>query len=257
MRFLHTWPVPIQRRGVVVGVDGAWGVAVYFAVHWQVTVARDCDPLRCVNRVVKDRLGVRVCGRQLREHAATGGPVPLVCPDIFRSWTENMLFSTSLCSRISSWWSDVEFKDKWNLKVVSVTAVFVHFCSKYSWEWSFEQGTHMKNFHALVDYVNLRQVVKCLPFRDRTKDCQNLAFFDGVSFLPIISKWFLNILAVYVVLVSATEQGANICLRWNGSRIQLEPIVFLRLSASLFSLVFSCKTMNGWHNNIQRYDRIS
>lgn len=68
----------------------------------------------------------------------------------------------------------------------------------------------MKNAHALVDYVEIRQVVKFLPFRDRTKDCQNLAFFDGVSFLPIISKWFLNILAAYVVLVSATEQGTNI-----------------------------------------------
>lgn len=41
-------------------VDGARGVAVYFAVHWQVAVARDCDPLRCVDRVVKDGLGVRV-----------------------------------------------------------------------------------------------------------------------------------------------------------------------------------------------------
>ena len=37
-----------------------------------------------------------------------------------------------------------------------------------------------------------------LPFSDLTNDCQNLAFFDGVSFLPIISKWFLNILTDFV-----------------------------------------------------------
>lgn len=57
---IRTWPVPIQRRGVVVSVDGARGVAVYFTVHWQVAVAGNCDPLRSVNRVVIDRLRVRI-----------------------------------------------------------------------------------------------------------------------------------------------------------------------------------------------------
>lgn len=197
MIVIRTWPVPIQRRGVVVSVDGARGVAVYVAVHWQVAVARDCDPLSCVDRVVIDRLGVRVWGRQLREHAAAGGPIPLVCPDIFRSWSENMWFSTCLCSRgryLVEW-----CRVKW--KLVSVSAV--HFCSKYSPEWVSTVNRHEKSY-TLVDRVEIRQDVKFLPFRDRTKDCQNLAFFDGVSFLPIISKWFLNILAAYVVLVSAT-----------------------------------------------------
>lgn len=37
---------------------------------------------------------------------------------------------------------------------------------------------------------------KYLPFKDLMYDCQNLAFLFGVSFMPIIARWFLNILGL-------------------------------------------------------------
>lgn len=83
--FLLTWPVPVEGAGVVVRVDGAWGVAVGLTVHRQVAVAGHADPLGGANGVVVDGFAVGVCGQELREHAATGRPVPLLCPDVFRS----------------------------------------------------------------------------------------------------------------------------------------------------------------------------
>lgn len=48
-----------------------------------------------------------------------------------------------------------------------------------------------------------------LPLRDLTKDCQNLAFFDAVSFRPIISKWFLNMVVYDNVSRSSTATKQN------------------------------------------------
>lgn len=68
--WILTWPVPIERARVVVGIDGARGVAVGLAVHGQVAVAGDGDPLSGGNGIVVDRLAVRVSGQDLGEHAA-------------------------------------------------------------------------------------------------------------------------------------------------------------------------------------------
>lgn len=67
------------------GVDGARGVAVDFAVDGQVAVSGDGDPLSGGDGVVVDRFAVRVGGQQLREHTAAGWPVPLLGSDVFRS----------------------------------------------------------------------------------------------------------------------------------------------------------------------------
>lgn len=79
-----TWPVRFEGARVVVGIDGAWGVAVHLAVHGQVAVSGDGDPLGGGDGVVVDGLSVRVAG-QLGEHATAGGPVPLLGSDVFRS----------------------------------------------------------------------------------------------------------------------------------------------------------------------------
>lgn len=82
-----TWPVPIKRAGVVVSVDVAGGVAVDFAVDGQVTVSGNGDPLGGDGWVVVDGLSVRVrAGEHLGEHATARRSVPLLCPDVFRSW---------------------------------------------------------------------------------------------------------------------------------------------------------------------------
>lgn len=84
---LQTWPVPVERARVVVGVDRAGRVAVDLAVHGQVAVSRDGDALGGGHGVVVDRLAVRVGGgQQLGEHAAARWPVPLLGSDVFRSW---------------------------------------------------------------------------------------------------------------------------------------------------------------------------
>lgn len=86
MLCLQTWPVSVEGAGVVVSVDSAWRVAVGLAVHGQVAVAGDGDPLGGGYGVVVDRLAVGVGGgQQLGEYAAAGRPVPLLGSDVFRS----------------------------------------------------------------------------------------------------------------------------------------------------------------------------
>lgn len=83
--WLLTWPVPVERAGVVVGVDGARGVTVGLAVHRQVAVPGDGDPLGSSGGVVVDGLAVWVRGQELGEYAAARGPVPLFGSEVFRS----------------------------------------------------------------------------------------------------------------------------------------------------------------------------
>lgn len=152
---LLTWPVIIERARVVVGIDRARGVAVDLAMDRQVTVAGYRNPLSGSDRVVVNRLGVRVGRQEFGKNAAACWPVPFLGSDVFRTWSEGKTLQK-----------------------------------------------HYKPFSVRIEnWIFFNNV----PFRERTKDCQNLAFFDGVSFLPIMSKCVLNILAVYVVLVFCNE----------------------------------------------------
>lgn len=71
-----------------------------------------------------------------------------------------------------------------------------------------------------------------LPFKDRIYDCQNLAFLLAVSFLPIISKCCLNILADFYFFRSlqldiekmemlSTHMDGSIWLGGAGVKLQL------------------------------------
>lgn len=67
------------------GIDRARGVAVDLAMDRQVTVAGYRNPLSGSDRVVVNRLGVRVGRQEFGKNAAACWPVPFLGSDVFRT----------------------------------------------------------------------------------------------------------------------------------------------------------------------------
>lgn len=83
---LLTWSVPIERAWIIVSIDRARRITIYFTMHRQVTISGNRDTFSGGHGVVEDGLGVGPRGAQFWEHATTCRPVPFFGPDIFRSY---------------------------------------------------------------------------------------------------------------------------------------------------------------------------